>query len=94
MSGFCCSYRAYIMATTHLKVNSKVLTGDLEDQANWIKKTGARAHLRAIGFKDEDFLKPLITVACPYINVIPCNFHFRELADYVIEAIEREGGKV
>lgn len=81
------------MATTHLKVNSKVLTGDVEDQANWIKKTGARAHLRAIGFKDEDFLKPLITVACPYINVIPCNFHFRELADYVIEAIEMEGGK-
>ncbi|XP_074609045.1 dihydroxy-acid dehydratase 2-like isoform X3 [Acropora palmata] len=44
-------------------------------------------------YLDEDFLKPLITVACPYINVIPCNFHFRELADYVIEAIEMEGGK-
>jgi len=76
-----------------LKGNSKVLTGDIADQASWIKKTGARAHMRAIGFKDEDFLKPLITVACPYINVIPCNFHFRELADHVIKAVEEEGGK-
>lgn len=78
---------------TQLKVNSKVLTGDVTDQASWIKKIGARAHMRAIGFKDEDFVKPLITVACPYINVIPCNFHFRELADLVIEAVEEEGGK-
>lgn len=76
-----------------LKVNSKVLTGDITDQDSWIKKTGARAHLRAIGFQDEDFEKPLITVACPYINVIPCNFHFRELADYVIAAVEEEGGR-
>lgn len=78
---------------TQLKVNSKVLTGDVTDQASWIKKIGARAHMRAIGFKDEDFVKPLITVACPYINVIPCNFQFRELADLVIEAVEEEGGK-
>ncbi|XP_068757528.1 dihydroxy-acid dehydratase 2-like [Montipora capricornis] len=81
------------MATTQLKVNSWVLTGKKDDQSHWIKKTGARAHLRSIGFKDEDFLKPLITVACPYINVIPCNVHFRELADYVIEVVEEEGGK-
>lgn len=81
------------MAAHQLKVNSKVLTGDIADQASWIKKLGARAHLRAIGFKDEDFLKPLITVACPYINVIPCNFHFRELADLVITAVEEQGGK-
>lgn len=76
-----------------LKVNSKILTGDIADQTSWIKKTGARAHLRAIGFKDEDFAKPLITIACPYINVIPCNFHFRELADHVIKAVEEQGGK-
>ncbi|XP_020617401.1 uncharacterized protein LOC110055358 isoform X2 [Orbicella faveolata] len=81
------------MEISELKVNSKVLTGDITDPTSWIKKTGARAHMRAIGFKDEDFVKPLITVACPYINVIPCNFHFRELADYVVNAVEEQGGK-
>ncbi|EDO47374.1 predicted protein [Nematostella vectensis] len=56
-------------------------------------KLGARAHLRAVGFTDEDFSKPIITVACPYSNILPCNFHFRELADHVVKAIESEGGK-
>ncbi|XP_032220182.1 dihydroxy-acid dehydratase [Nematostella vectensis] len=81
------------MSTKSLKTNSTVLTGDVDDSKSWIKKLGARAHLRAVGFTDEDFSKPIITVACPYSNILPCNFHFRELADHVVKAIESEGGK-
>lgn len=76
-----------------LKKSSKQITGDFADPKTWVKKTSPRAHLRAVGFKDEDFQKPIITVACPYTNAMPCNFHFRELADLVVAAIEAQGGK-
>jgi dihydroxyacid dehydratase/phosphogluconate dehydratase len=37
--------------------------------------------LRAVDFTDEDFAKPIITVACPFTNATPCNDHIRELGD-------------
>lgn len=75
------------------KWRSQLLTGDPSNQPHWVKRTGARAHLRAAGFKDEDFNKPIITVACPYSNALPCNNHFQELAKIVSEEIEKKGGK-
>jgi dihydroxy-acid dehydratase len=49
--------------------------------------------MRAVGYKDEDFEKPLITVACPYTNITPCNAHIRELGDIVSREVENIGGK-
>ncbi|KAL5475442.1 hypothetical protein EMCRGX_G025259 [Ephydatia muelleri] len=83
---------AYVQPLPH-KVRSKCLTGDPADPAQWIKRTGARAHLRAAGFKDDDFGKPIITVACPYSNALPCNNHFLELGQLIVEEVERRGGK-
>ena len=37
--------------------------------------------------------KPIITVASPWSNANPCNYHHRELTDLLVEAIERRGGK-
>jgi len=56
--------------------------------------TCSRANLRASGyFKDEDFGKPIITVAAPYSNALPCNNHFQELAEIMKVEIEKLGGK-
>ncbi|MFN3476385.1 MAG: dihydroxy-acid dehydratase, partial [Candidatus Methylomirabilales bacterium] len=52
----------------------------------------ARAMLKAIGFKDEDLAKPLIGVANTWIEVMPCNYHLRGLAEKVKEGIRAAGG--
>ncbi|GAK13386.1 LOW QUALITY PROTEIN: dihydroxy-acid dehydratase [Geomicrobium sp. JCM 19039] len=39
-----------------------------------------RAMLRAVGFKDEDFKKPMIGVASAWSEVTPCNVHLDKLA--------------
>jgi dihydroxy-acid dehydratase len=39
-----------------------------------------RAMLRAAGFKDEDFKKPIIGVCSTYSDITPCNMHIHELA--------------
>jgi len=55
-------------------------------------RAGARAMLRASGLKDEDFTKPLIGVANTWIEIGPCNFHLRELAEHVKAGIRIAGG--
>ena len=39
-----------------------------------------RAMLRAVGFRDEDFKKPMIGVASTWSEVTPCNMHIDGLA--------------
>ena len=70
-----------------LKHRSTNLTGDPNNEEQWLKRQAARAQvglfeqsinlfykkMRAVRFNDEDFMKPLITVACPYSNALPCN---------------------
>jgi dihydroxy-acid dehydratase len=48
--------------------------------------------LRACGLKDEDFQKPLIGVANTWIEIGPCNYHLRELAQHVKDGIRAAGG--
>src|SRR6266566_4445315 len=52
----------------------------------------ARAMLRASGLADEDFRKPLVGVANTWIEIGPCNYHLRELAQHVKEGIRAAGG--
>jgi len=47
---------------------------------------------RASGLKDEDFAKPLIGVANTWIEIGPCNYHLRELAEHVKAGIRKAGG--
>jgi dihydroxy-acid dehydratase len=68
-----------------LKPRSHMLT----DGAN---RAGARAMLRACGLKDDDFNKPLVGVANTWIEIGPCNYHLRELAEHVKEGIRAAGG--
>jgi len=48
--------------------------------------------LRACGLQDDDFKKPLIGVANTWIEIGPCNYHLRELAQHVKEGIRAAGG--
>jgi dihydroxy-acid dehydratase len=55
-------------------------------------RAGARAMLRACGLGDDDFAKPLIGVANTWIEIGPCNYHLRELAEHVKTGIRQAGG--
>jgi dihydroxy-acid dehydratase len=55
-------------------------------------RAGARAMLRASGLRDEDFAKPLIGVANTWIEIGPCNYHLRELAEHVKAGVRAAGG--
>ncbi|MEK7854017.1 MAG: dihydroxy-acid dehydratase, partial [candidate division NC10 bacterium] len=52
----------------------------------------ARSYFKAIGFKDEDLVKPLVGVAHCWIGVTPCNFNHRHLAERVKEGVRAAGG--
>src|SRR2546427_12123909 len=48
--------------------------------------------MRAVGYKDEDFRRPLVGVAHSWIEIMPCNFNHRQLAEWVKEGIREAGG--
>ncbi len=76
----------------NLKWRSGTLTGTPGSE-NWIKRAPARAMFRAVGFTDEDFEKPIVTIACPYTNATPCNAHIQQLGEVALEEIEKNNGK-
>ena len=47
---------------------------------------------RATGLKDDDLSKPLIGIANTWIEIGPCNYHLRELAEHVRDGIRAAGG--
>src|SRR5215203_2439854 len=52
----------------------------------------ARAMLKAVGFSDADLRKPIIGVSNTWIEIGPCNYHLRTLAEHVKEGIRKAGG--
>jgi dihydroxy-acid dehydratase len=50
-----------------------------------------RAMLRAVGFGDADFTKPIVGVANAHSNLTPCNVGLGGLADHAIEALRTAG---
>ena len=52
----------------------------------------ARSMMRAVGYTDEDFKRPLVGVAHSWIEIMPCNINQRELAGWVKEGIREAGG--
>src|SRR3989441_3723250 len=70
---------------TDIRARSKLLV----DGPN---RAGARSMMRAVGYKDEDFRRPLVGVAHSWIEIMPCNFNHRQLAEWVKEGIREAGG--
>ena len=55
-------------------------------------RAGARAMLKAVGFDDVALGKPIVGVANTWIEIGPCNYHLRTLAEHVKEGIRQAGG--
>ncbi|AWM37160.1 Dihydroxy-acid dehydratase [Gemmata obscuriglobus] len=51
-----------------------------------------RAMLRAVGFTDEDFDRPVIGVASLFSDITPCNAHLNRLAEKGREGVRAAGG--
>lgn len=56
-----------------------------------VERTPNRAMLRAVGFGDEDFRKPIIGVANAHSNLTPCNIGIGDLAERAMVALRRAG---
>lgn len=56
-----------------LRIRSKAISEGVNRMPN-------RSMLRAVGFTDEDFKKPMIGIASTWSEVTPCNVHIDELA--------------
>src|SRR4249919_3628717 len=54
-------------------------------------RAAARAMLKAVGFDDAALKKPLIGVANTWIEIGPCNYHLRDLAEHVKAGIREAG---
>src|SRR5687768_1487336 len=50
-----------------------------------------RAMLRAVGFGDRDFEKPIVGVANGYSTITPCNMGLNDLADRAISSLRDAG---
>jgi len=72
-------------ATPALNRRSRVVTqGD--------QRAPNRAMLRAVGFGDDDFVKPIVGVADGHSTITPCNSGLGTLSDAAEEAIRGAGG--
>jgi dihydroxy-acid dehydratase len=57
-----------------------------------VQRTPNRAMLRAVGFQDADFSKPIVGIANGYSNLTPCNDGLDVLSKAVASAIKTAGG--
>ena len=55
------------------------------------ERTPNRAMLRAVGFEDGDFEKPIVAVANGYSTITPCNMGLNDLADRAISSLRDAG---
>ncbi|KKJ00130.1 dihydroxy-acid dehydratase [Prochlorothrix hollandica] len=56
-----------------------------------VKRTPNRAMLRAVGFQDDDFTKPIVGLASGYSTITPCNMGIGALADRAEASLKAAG---
>lgn len=87
-NGYQLAHNSSIKEEIHLKdlrINSK-------DISEGVNRTPNRAMLRAVGFEDEDFKKPMIGIGTTWSEVTPCNIHLDELARQAKKGAKLAGG--
>ncbi|HCL29700.1 MAG TPA: dihydroxy-acid dehydratase [Candidatus Latescibacteria bacterium] len=55
-------------------------------------RAAARAMYKAAGYTDDDLSKPMIGIANTWTEIGPCNYHLRDLAEYVKQGVRDAGG--
>lgn len=56
-----------------------------------VERSPNRSMLRAVGFQDSDFSKPIVGVANAYSNLTPCNLGLNDLAASAMQALSGAG---
>ncbi|MEK3890351.1 dihydroxy-acid dehydratase [Bacillus sp. FSL K6-3431] len=79
------SKKGLIFLFKDLRIRSKVISEGVNRVPN-------RSMLRAVGFTDEDFKKPMIGIASTWTEVTPCNVHIDELAREAKAGAAKNGG--
>lgn len=72
--------------------NSESLNSKSQVVTQGDRRAPNRAMLRAVGFSDEDFQKPIVGVANGQSDITPCNAGLGKLADIAANQIRKEGG--
>src|SRR5487761_1434138 len=67
----------------------KIRSGEVADG---VRRAPARAMLRAVGMRDEDFSKPQIGIASTWNEVTPCNLSIDRLAQRAKAGVRDAGG--
>jgi len=57
-----------------------------------LHRAPARAMMKAVGYSEEDLTRPLVGVAHCWIEIMPCNWNHRRLAERVKQGIRAAGG--
>ena len=70
-------------------VPGKTRSGAITDGPS---RAPARSMLKAVGFDDDALRRPIIGVANTWIEIGPCNFHLRRLAEHVKAGVRAAGG--
>ncbi len=73
------------MSSKNRKHSSKIVDG--------VEQAPSRAMLRAVGFEEEDFLKPQVGIASTWSMVTPCNMHINQLAEEAAQGADSSGCK-
>ena len=71
------------MSNKNRKYSSKIVDG--------VEQAPSRAMLRAVGFEEEDFLKPQVGIASTWSMVTPCNMHINQLAEAAAQGANSSG---
>lgn len=74
---------------TENKKDMRIRSIDISEGEN---RSPNRAMLRAVGFSDEDFQKPMIGIASTWSEVTPCNIHIDKLAIKAKDGATKGGG--
>ena len=71
-----------------------IMTENIKSQAitQGVQRSPNRAMLRAVGFSDDDFTKPIVGVANGYSTITPCNMGLNDLAIHAQDSIKKAGG--
>lgn len=77
-------------SSTNKEINLRPFSSILVDGP---ERAAARAMLYPVGFKEEDFSKPIIGIASTWSNVTPCNMHIDKLALESEKGANEAGGK-
>ncbi|MDZ4878636.1 MAG: Dihydroxy-acid dehydratase [Chroococcidiopsis cubana SAG 39.79] len=57
-----------------------------------VQRSPNRAMLRAVGFGDADFTKPIVGISNSYSTITPCNMGINELAQRAVAGVRNSGG--